>query len=149
MFNRVAVGGTFDHLHTGHKTLIEKAFEVGKQVVIGITLDEMLKEKNAEDFQKRKKVLEEFLSSFSGYEVVAIGDVYGPAVSDPKMDAIVVSQKTEFRARELNKIRQTKGLTTLSIIVVPIVLAEDGGLISSTRIRMGEIDDAGNLLTKG
>ena len=38
---RVAVGGTFQPLHDGHKTLLRKAFELSKNVDIGLTSDEM------------------------------------------------------------------------------------------------------------
>ena len=40
MFNTVATGGTFDILHKGHYTLLLKAFDVGKQVIIGISSDD-------------------------------------------------------------------------------------------------------------
>ena len=36
-YNKVAVGGTFDKFHYGHRKLIGKAFEIGEEVEIGVT----------------------------------------------------------------------------------------------------------------
>ena len=36
-YKRVAVGGTFDKFHYGHRSLIAKAFEIGENVEIGVT----------------------------------------------------------------------------------------------------------------
>ncbi|MFH1774757.1 MAG: phosphopantetheine adenylyltransferase [Methanobacteriota archaeon] len=142
-FKKVAVGGTFDSLHKGHRALIEKAFEVGEHVIIGLTSDEML-QKEAELFSKRKRALQNFLKL--NYEIVKLNDAYGPAISDSKIDAIVVSEETEARAAEINEIRKKRGLPALEIIVIPFVLAEDGKPISTTRIRAGEIDEEGRVL---
>ncbi|MGZ7050297.1 MAG: adenylyltransferase/cytidyltransferase family protein, partial [Methanobacterium sp.] len=44
-FKNVAVGGTFDHFHKGHEKLINKAFEIGHNVLIGVTSDKFGGEK--------------------------------------------------------------------------------------------------------
>ena len=41
-FKRVATGGTFDHIHAGHRQLLEKSFEAGDEVIIGLTSDEFV-----------------------------------------------------------------------------------------------------------
>jgi len=33
-YGKVAVGGTFDKFHEGHRLLIEKAFQIGENVLI-------------------------------------------------------------------------------------------------------------------
>ena len=142
-FKKVAVGGTFDLLHRGHRALIEKAFELGEEVIVGLTSDEML-QKEAELFSKRKRALQNFLKL--NYEIVKLNDAYGHAISDSEIDAIVVSEETKSRAAEINEIRKKRGLPALEIIVIPFVLAEDGKPISTTRIRAGEIDEEGRVL---
>ena len=39
-YQQVALGGTFDKFHEGHRELIKKAFEIGQEVLIGVTSDE-------------------------------------------------------------------------------------------------------------
>jgi pantetheine-phosphate adenylyltransferase len=40
-FTLVAMGGTFDIIHKGHITLLEKAFSISTNVIIGLTSDEL------------------------------------------------------------------------------------------------------------
>ena len=143
-FKKVVVGGTFDYLHLGHKALIEKAFEVGRQVIIGLTSDEMIK-KNSAPYIERKKKLKKFLKS-KNYEILELKDPYGPAIVEEEIEAIVVSKETRARAAEINEIRKRRGLAPLEIVVVPFVLSENGRPISSERIRKGEIDAEGRVL---
>jgi pantetheine-phosphate adenylyltransferase len=144
MFKKVAVGGTFDRLHKGHEALLRRAFELGGVVVVGITSDEILKKK-ADPLPIRLKELKDFLSGMD-YELVILKDPYGPAITDSRIDAIVVTEDTETRAREINRVRCERNMKPLEIIVVDKVLAQDGKPISSTRIRRGEIDRNGTLL---
>ncbi|MFQ5976277.1 MAG: phosphopantetheine adenylyltransferase [Candidatus Hydrothermarchaeales archaeon] len=144
----VAVGGTFDVFHKGHEMLLKKAFEVGESVVVGLTSDEML-EKDVKSYSDRKKVLKDFLKENlfqDKCKIIKLDDPYGPAKDDKKMDAIVVSEETRYTADKINNLREKKGLVPLNIIVMPLVMAEDGVPISSSRIKKGEIDKEGKLI---
>ena len=44
-YDCVAMGGKFDILHTGHIELLKKSFEIGKFVIIGLSSDNLVKEK--------------------------------------------------------------------------------------------------------
>lgn len=153
-FEKVAVGGTFDYLHDGHVAILAKAFELGDRVLVGITSDEMQLVKDAAGIQPlevRKQALLELLRSRGWLERAephVISDPFGPAVDDSELEAIVASSETAGKAKELNKIRASKGLAPLEIIEIPFVLAEDGAPISSIRIRYGEIDVHGKLLKR-
>ena len=144
----VAVGGTFDHFHRGHEKLLNKAFEIGDYIMVGVTSNEFGGRKgNIEPCSKRMSELEEFLQKFdSKYTVKRLEEPYGPTINDPQIDAIVVSRETEPVAHKINEIRQGKGINPLKIFVIDWVLAEDGKPISSTRIRNGEIDRNGKVL---
>lgn len=152
-FRLVGVAGTFDMLHEGHKALLRKAYEVGEKVVIGLTTDEFVAEMGKpHEVAPYKERLEELLAfilhegQIHRTEVVAINDPYGPALWDGGFEAIVVSEETAPKAEELNRLRAQRGLRPLKLVVIPMVLAEDGKPISTTRIRAGEIDRAGRLL---
>lgn len=147
-YKKVAVGGTFDKFHKGHKSLLERAFEVGFYVVVGITSDEFRKNKgNIEPYHVRITNLRGFLEKFDEkYDIVKLNDRYGPTIHDETFDAIVVSRETKPTADKINKIRKDKGMNPLEIVVIDMVLAENGKPISSTRIRNGKIDDEGRIL---
>jgi len=149
----VGLGGTFDELHKGHKALLNKAFQLGTYVKIGLCTDEFAKKlgKNHEiaTYEDRLKDLKTFLRD-KGYlnrsEIIPLSDPYGPAVSDSSIEAIVVSRETEQAAYAINGHRKEKGLPELKVIVIDMVLAENRNTVSTTRIRRGEIDREGRLI---
>lgn len=154
-FKLIAIGGTFDVIHKGHRELLRIAFELGDKVLIGLTTDAFIKSMGktheVKPYVDRLEDLKKLLGDMkvaSRAVIIPIEDPYGPAVSDPTIEAIVVSDETYNRALEINRLREAKCLKALKVLKIPMVLAENGKPISSTRIRLGEIDENGRLLRK-
>jgi len=151
-FSCVGIGGTFSQLHKGHKAIINKALDVGDMVLIGLTTDEMVKKLKKRhpvtSYEERRSNLEQFLRENDAYErvqILPLEDPYGPAARREDQEAIVVSTETAPRVEEINKLRQKNGFKALEVVVVDMVLAEDGKPIYSTRIHLGEIDPEGRV----
>ena len=152
-FKTVAVGGTFDEFHKGHRVLIMKAIEVGERVLIGLSSDELAKKLSkphpTAPYQQRLEDLKTFLYEQSFPEkirILPLDDVYGVTLSEGCVEALVVSKETEHIATEINEKRNTLGLPPLHIIVVNMVSSDNHIPLSTTRIRRGEIDREGHLL---
>ena len=146
------MGGTFDIIHIGHLSLIEKAASISEKVIIGLTSDS-LATKNGKNlrnnFETRLNNLKKTLTekfSHSLFEIARLDDDFGPAVIKGEVDALVVSEETSKKGDILNAKRNDLGLSHVEIIIVPMKLASDGERISSTRIRNAEIDASGNVI---
>ena len=147
-YKKIAVGGTFDRFHNGHKKLLEEAFNNGEMIVIGVTSNVFGGKKgNIDSCNKRIGYLNSFLATkHNNFHIARLDDAHGSTIHEEDFDAIVVSEETEPTAIEINEIRKNKGMNPLDIIVISFVYADDGVPISSTRIRKGEIDTKGKLL---
>jgi len=40
-FDLVAMGGTFDVIHSGHMALLDKSFSISSKVIIGLSSDQL------------------------------------------------------------------------------------------------------------
>lgn len=142
--------GTFDHLHIGHKKMLEKAFELAERVAIGITSDEMVRGKafgeSIEKMEDRRLKVEAYLkenSLIERAEIFILHDIYGPAIEENTFDAILVTETTKKNAEKINTVRVMRGLRKLRVAVEPMVMAEDRKPVTSERIRAGEINREG------
>ena len=147
----VALGGTFDIIHDGHMKLLNKAFSISNKAIIGLTSDELAAKKGKnllknyhQRFESLKSVIEKNFPK-SSYEISKLENDFGPAVIEGSVQALVVSKETSDKGILLNELRSKGNLPPVETVVVPMVLAEDGGIISTTRIKNSEIDSSGNL----
>jgi pantetheine-phosphate adenylyltransferase len=116
----VALGGTFDHLHAGHKILLSMAAWIAEEkVIVGVTGasstrhegswvtnedctdDALLTKKDnwdvLENLPARIQGVRSFMELFKPslvYYIVPINDIYGPTATDPNIQALVVSKET-------------------------------------------------------
>ena len=150
-FDLVAMGGTFDVVHSGHMALLDKAFSISSKVIIGLSSDQLAKKRGknlSSDYPKRLSLLKSVIEKNfpnSSYEISKLENDFGPAVIEGSVKALVVSEETSGKGIRLNELRAERNLSPVRIVVVPMVLAKDGKAISTTRIKNFEIDDSGNL----
>lgn len=154
-FRKVAVGGTFDEFHKGHRRLLAKAFEIGEIVLVGLCTDEFVERMGkphvTAPYDVRLKDLQAFIKKLSQNEIaeiIPINDAYGNTLTDKCIEALVVSEETEKIAMEINQKRSEAQLPPLKIVTILMVPAENYKPISTTRIRKGEIDREGHLLKR-
>lgn len=160
IYKKVVCGGTFDHLHKGHKLFLRFVLSKTEKLVIGLTSDLYIKNskfktqnsKLIESYAKRKESIESFLKK-EGFlkktEIVSIDNMFGPTLNkDFSADAIAVSKQTKKGADFINTKRLENNLSEFKILMVPVLEAEGGGIVSSSKIRMGVIDREGKLFIR-
>jgi len=149
----VALGGTFDPIHDGHRALFERAFEFG-DVTVGLTSDELAPRTRHEDRPIRPYEVrrEELTAELAGYAAeygreFTVRKLESPTgiATEPEFDVLVVSPETRTGGKRINELRRERGREPLTLEVVESVYAEDGELLSSTRIVRGEVDEHGTL----
>ncbi|KAI7826284.1 hypothetical protein BX661DRAFT_198898 [Kickxella alabastrina] len=128
----VAVGGTFDHLHTGHKILLTAtALATTHRIVCGISADALLENK------KHK----EFLQSYRTREPGADCGSYGPTATDSTIGALVVSQETLGGSSVLNVRRKENGMVPMELMPVDLITTSAGGKDSSIGDAAADLDE--------
>jgi len=150
-YGTVALGGTFDIIHKGHIALLTKAFSISSHIIIGLAGDDLALKKNKQvinDYSKRFESLNNIIKKKfpnSSYTISMLENDFGPAAIEGKVDALIVSEETSNKGEILNTLRKNKNLPPVEVVIVDMVLAEDGRRISTTRIKNSEIDTEGKL----
>lgn len=140
-FAKVALGGTFDKLHNGHRKLLTIGATICTgTLIVGIMADELLQKKNnanlIDRFFIRKALVEAFVGMLKpdlpSLYIAELHDPFGPALSDPDVEAIVVSSETIAGASKINKLRADRGFAPLQVVVIR---RSDVATLSSTYLR--------------
>lgn len=127
--HHVALGGTFDRLHIGHKMLLSQAcFLATDSLTIGISDTPLTARKRLceliEPLGKRMENVREFLTDVKPgllLDIFPLLDVYGPTITNPKLDCLVVSQETKNGGNKINIEREKKGMKPMTIHVVDLL----------------------------
>lgn len=145
------LGGTFDRLHAGHAALLSAAFAAGRRVSVGVTTDAFVRSLGKprggaiQPYPVRRRTLGRWIARhFPGREwrLVPLADRFGRSV-EAGVGVLIVSAETAGGGRAVNAERRRRGRRPVPVVVVPLVLADDLGPVSSRRIRAGEIDRSG------
>jgi len=145
-----ALGGTFDRFHEGHKTLLQSALSAADACVIGVTQSISIQSKTLnhliEPYEDRINHIRDFLRKIGAGDratIVPLNDPYGPTLTDPNIDVLIVSTQTRSGGEAINAARSEKGLPRLPIIETPMIKDDSGEHLSSTLIRLGKTTRSG------
>lgn len=150
-YNLVVCGGTFDHLHKGHISFLRFILAKSKYIALGLTSDVYIKQHkndaNIQSYSERKRWLEDFFheEEATGRIVIApINSVLYPSQWETyPFEAIIATESTKEGAAMINKDRTAKKLSFLPVVIAPMAATSTGEVISSSAIRKGIINTAG------
>lgn len=120
------LGGTFDHLHAGHKLLLGAAMwairgSESPRLFVGLTTDAMLKNKAFADalepYDARVSNVITFCKTVDPrvlVTVVPLNDMFGPSLRSD-VDVLIVSRETESGAAVVNEKRVQLGRLTTAL----------------------------------
>lgn len=147
-WHHVAVGGTFDRLHAGHRILLAAtAIAATEAAYVGITGPSMLHHKShsemLQSLDDRTAAASEYLQLVRpGIKVhtAELHDAKGLAAEVPEIEALVVSSETAKGAAPINEDRMKRGYAPLQVVTVQLVGAKGGSAakLSSTTLRAEE-----------
>ena len=143
-FSYVAMGGTFDHLHAGHKLLLlTSASFATRRLRIGVTSAALLGGKKfateLQPFEARRDEVVRYVSSVRPdleLDVAEISDMAGGTDVIESVEALVVSPETLPALEKVNAMRHERGYAPMALVQIPYIGGDDdASRVSSTKIR--------------
>jgi pantetheine-phosphate adenylyltransferase len=152
-YTSIGLGGTFDHLHVGHRHFLEFAGDLAEHLIIGIVQDDLAQRKDfafgLQQYSEREAALRDFLNSQSiSHQLFPLTDAFGPTLLPTGPEAVAVTQATQKGGELINQKRKELGLAELPVCVCNLLKDISGEFISSTRIRAGKINREGEIFAR-
>lgn len=138
---KVIYGGTFDHLHSGHRLLITTACLIcTKHMIVGLVVntDKKLFARYSEPFHVRAGKITELIYKINPGIILQIEPLYdavGPAGTIPDANVLVVSEETLSGANIVQEARKRNGLKPTKVVTIPVIMLDDKNKYSSTEVR--------------
>ena len=137
----IIFGGTFDHLHNGHKLLLTaSALFSTEQVIVG--MNENIHSKSYQEFiqpiwKRSAEVLSVLMEINKNirYIIEAISDGIGPAGTSREAKILMLTEETIRGGEICNQRRRDNNLPPLQIFVLPLLYSNNGTVLCSTSIR--------------
>ncbi|XP_056008258.1 bifunctional coenzyme A synthase-like isoform X2 [Ostrea edulis] len=128
-YRQVVLGGTFDRLHVGHKILLgEGCLLADDGLTVGVTTGEMNLKKSLPELMQptadRIHSVVQFIETVKPqivHRVVPITDMFGPTITDPDLECIIVSAETMKGGQIVNQERQKKSYKELDVHTIDLV----------------------------
>lgn len=145
-YDVVAVGGTFDRLHAGHRLLLTVASWTTKGCLwVGVTGSKLLTRKKHANliasFDQRAEDVRSFVQQtkpdLPELRVQELEDAAGASGTDPGVQALVLTKETMKGGVAVNEQRHKSGLQKLDLVVVDI-LFQSSSKLSSTALRAAD-----------
>lgn len=143
----VVLGGTFDHLHIGHKLLLTMGVLSARSAMwVGVTSTALLAKKEHREYIEpidvRMARVRQFLRDVSqalgkslALHVVPISDPCGPAGTLPDLDVLLVTEETVRGIEPIAAERAKHGVRPLHVYTVSLVHSAAAAKTGSTDIR--------------
>ncbi|CAD8117558.1 unnamed protein product [Paramecium sonneborni] len=144
-FQRGANGGTFDHLHIGHKILLSLSLlAISQHLTIGITGDILLQKKKLKSFlqsyETRCRCVKEFCIMFRPDIELYFSELVEPAgpTKNGQYEVLIATQETQQSLQYINNLRKEQNLNQLEGYIVGMIENQTHQVdakISSTQFR--------------
>mmetsp|Transcript_1767 Transcript_1767/g.5472 ORF Transcript_1767/g.5472 Transcript_1767/m.5472 type:complete len:363 (-) Transcript_1767:725-1813(-) len=143
-------GGTFDHLHAGHKVMLALVAATScDKATVGITGPSMLTRKThvayMQSYEVRESNTQKFLNLINpslDYRLVQLEEPFGPTISEAAIELMVCSTEPSVQkgVALINEKRIEKGMKPLEVVSIRLLRPASGfgvhdGKLSSTALR--------------
>lgn len=126
------MGGTFDHMHLGHRLLLSQAVILTKgKLHCGVTSDILLKNKVYKEYMQpievRMEAVRTFLRTFNprlDCNVFELVDPCGVGATLPEIQACVLTREVEKGGLMINNIRRERGFAECELVFVDMILSD-------------------------